>query len=348
MEPTWKPFRTRTYDPDSSLTRYLNEIGRFRTMSREEEQSVASNVRKGVGADGGKEVRGGTGKGGGNGKRGGGSHGHGGGNGRKVRGRNGNRGNGNGKPSGINTLVESNLLFVVKIAREYRNMGVPFEDLLNEGNLGLVEAARRFDHRRGNRFITYAYWWIQKAILRALSRHSRLVPIPVYQQKRIRELRKQERELAASLQRTPRTDELCESLCTSARNLDRLRQINRPAVSLDERVGRERDMPLSEFLPDGKNRNPEEELLRSESARIVDTALRVLTEQEKAIISKRFGLEDGRHATLKEIGDQMGLSRERIRQIEFRARHKILSAVTGPRRRIRSNESRTVATKTPL
>ena len=231
----------------------------------------------------------------------------------------------------VNRLVESNLSFVVKIANEYRTMGLAFEDLLNEGNIGLIEAAQRYDHRKGTKFITYAIWWIRKAILKALAEQATLVRVPNYQLKKVREIREMERNLSRSLGRRPRRDEISAQMRSPVAKLDEILQIKMREVSLDEKVGEDRDTPISDYLVDVTSINPEDEFIRNEGTELIRTALFTLTDQEKTVVANRFGLKGRRVMTLKEIGEQMGLSRERIRQIECQAKRKLHKMFTNRR-----------------
>src|SRR6185436_14450420 len=223
----------------------------------------------------------------------------------------------------LNELVESNLSFVVKIASEYRNLGLPFEDLLNEGNIGLIEAAHRYDAGKGTKFITYAIWWIRKSILKALSEHSNLVRVPNYQMKKVREIRDAENYLRRSLGRKPEREEISEKLSRSVTKIDQVLQFNLREVSLDEKVGKERDTPISDYLVDITCISPEDDLIRREASGLVGEAINHLTDQEKTVVSFRFGLYGGPPLTLKEIGEKMGISRERVRQIECQAKSRL-------------------------
>ena len=222
-----------------------------------------------------------------------------------------------------NKLVESNLSFVVKVAREYRNLGIPFEDLLNEGNIGLIEAAHRYDHRKGTKFITYAIWWIRKSILKALSEQSNLVRVPNYQMKKVKAVRSTEKALRGSLGRTPGKDEISKELESTVAKVDQILQFNLKEISIDARVGRERDTPISDYLVDDSVRSPEESLLRKESKDLIRNALSVLNGQEQHVIVQRYGFGTGKPRTLKEIGADMGISRERVRQIEVQAKERL-------------------------
>src|SRR5437867_3298585 len=227
------------------------------------------------------------------------------------------------KLDSLNRLVESNLSFVVKIATEYRNLSLQVEDILNEGNIGPIEAPQRYDHNKGTKFITYAIWWIRKSILKALSEQSSLVRVPNYQMKKVRKVRDTEQSLARSLGRKPEKDELSRELDASISKIDEILQIKLREMSIDDKVGKDKDIPISDFLVDGQCVNPEDELLKTESCELIRTALHMLSDQEHTVITNRFGLTGGRSFTLKEIGQTMGPSRERIRQIEAQAKKKL-------------------------
>jgi RNA polymerase primary sigma factor len=229
-------------------------------------------------------------------------------------------------------LVQSNLSFVVKIASEYKNMGLPFEDLLNEGNIGLIEAAHHFDHTRGTKFITYAIWWIRKSILKALSQHSAMVRIPNYQLKKVRNVRNTERMLSRELGREADREEISKELQVTIAKIDEILQMKMRELSLDDKVGREKDIPISDYLVDGRSINPEDELIKNENQGLIRMCLRSLTDQEQTVIINRFGLEGGRSFTLKEIGDKLGVSRERVRQIENQAKKRLRKLVARQQR----------------
>jgi RNA polymerase primary sigma factor len=229
----------------------------------------------------------------------------------------------NGCARSLNELVESNLSFVVKVASEYRNFGIPFEDLLNEGNIGLIEAARRYDASKGTKFITYAIWWIRKSILKALSEHSTLVRVPNYQMKKLREIRETERSLRRELGRRPDRHEISAQLDRSVQKIDQALQFQMREMSLDDKVGRDRDTPISDYLVDSESISPEEDLISREANSLVAEAMRHLSPQERVVVTSRFGLTGGPPLTLKEIGEQMGISRERVRQIECQAKARL-------------------------
>ena len=228
-----------------------------------------------------------------------------------------------GKDGSYHDLVKSNLSFVVKIASEYKNMGLPFEDLLNEGNIGLIEAAHHFDPARGTKFITYAIWWIRKSILKALSQHAAMVRIPNYQLKKVRNVRNTERMLSKELGREADREEISKELRVTIAKIDEILQMKMRELSLDEKVGKDKDTPISDYLVDGRSINPEDELIKNESQGVIRMALRNLSDQEQTVIINRFGLEGGRVFTLKEIGEKLGVSRERVRQIENQAKKRL-------------------------
>ena len=244
-----------------------------------------------------------------------------------------------GRKDALNELIESNLSFVVKVASEYRNLGLPFEDLLNEGNIGLIEAARRYDASKGTKFITYAIWWIRKSILKALSEHSSLVRVPNYQMKKVREIREAETSLRRDLGRAPERTEISARLSKSVTKIDQTLQLSVREVSLDDKVGREKDKPIADYLVDTACTSPEQDLIHRESNSLVGEALSHLTMQERTVIGHRFGLSGGPPLTLKEIGEQMGISRERVRQIECQAKAR-LRKVFARRRTVKSPPKR--------
>lgn len=258
----------------SVLSRYFAEIREYPLLTKEEEMSLARNVKA-------------------------------------------------GRRGSLNELVESNLSFVVKVASEYRNLGMPFEDLLNEGNIGLIEAAHRYDAGKGTKFITYAIWWIRKSILKALSEHSNLVRVPNYQMKKVREIRDAENSLRRSLGRAPERAEISQRLSRSVSKIDQVLQFNLREISLEAKIGKDRDKPIADYLVDATCASPEDDLIKQEASNLVGDAMAHLTDQEKTVISYRFGLAGGSSLTLKEIGEKMGISRERVRQIECQAKARL-------------------------
>jgi RNA polymerase primary sigma factor len=222
---------------------------------------------------------------------------------------------GEGGHDALNELVECNLGFVVKTASEYRNLGVPFEDLLNEGNLGLLEAARRFDPTRGTRFITYAIWWVRKSILQAVSQQSRLVRMPHVQVRKMEKVRRAESDLRHSLERNPSRGDLARYLDLGEREVGQLLVARSNALSLDRPVGRE-DGPTRAECLESVEATSEQRLIDEEMQANLERALRQLTAQQRTVIALRFGLGDEPPLTLQAAGERLRLSRERVRQIE--------------------------------
>jgi len=226
-------------------------------------------------------------------------------------------------------LVTANLAFVVRVARRYAGLGVALEDLISEGNLGLLEAARHFDAGRGTRFITYAVWWIRKAILEALSGQSTAVRLPHTQRHKIRSVIDAERQLSRDLGRDAGRDEVATHLNLTVARVDRILQGKMIELSLDEATGDRSDIPLRDRIADGRTPSPEVALIRAEARACVRAALRTLGERERRVLADRFGLRGGRVRSLREIGAALGLSREAIRLIEMRAKKQLRRIVGG-------------------
>jgi RNA polymerase primary sigma factor len=220
-------------------------------------------------------------------------------------------------------LVTSHLGFVVKIANEYRNLGLPLEDLVNEGNVGLVEAAQRFSPERGASFISYAVWWIRKSILSAITRNANVVHVPEYQAKKARHVWNTGRFLTRSLGREAGREEISRALDVPVAQVDQLLLVRPHKVSLEDKVGQDRDTTLLDQLPDHRSVNPEEEIIRRGDRMRLRQALRRLSGRELSIIIHRYGLDGGRARTLREIAQSLGMSRERVRQVETVARRRL-------------------------
>jgi RNA polymerase primary sigma factor len=218
-------------------------------------------------------------------------------------------------------LVSAHQGFVAKLAREYGHLGVPIEDLINEGNIGLLQAARRFDRLRGTRFLTYAAAWIRKQILSALEHHMRLVRLPAYRLRTLRRLLSAEQTLSQRLGRCPDREELRLQMDARRGEVERIQQCRYREVSIDGDP--DAVAPVGRTLQDPETLSPEEELLRDETYRLVHGALAILTSRERTILMDRYGLHDGRMRTLREVASGLSLSRERVRQIESSARMKI-------------------------
>jgi RNA polymerase primary sigma factor len=225
----------------------------------------------------------------------------------------------------LKRLVETNLRFVVSYAKRYRGLGVSFLDLIHEGNLGLLEAARRFDAERHVKFITYAVWWIRQAIMHALSDQRRVFALPTKLSAVASRYGREVADLTARLDHVPSSEEIAEDLDISAAEAEALQYVSGTDVSLsdpvthDEEDGRE----LGETLPQTSVPAAEVELLHEALLSQLKAALSELAPKERAVMELRFGLDGSDPKTLQEIGDRLGLSRERVRQIESRAKEKL-------------------------
>ena len=235
----------------------------------------------------------------------------------------------------LRRLVEGNLRFVVSYAKRYRGLGVSFLDLIHEGNLGLMEAARRFDPGRNVKFITYAVWWIRQALTHALSTQTRAFSLPQKVSGAAARLTREVAELTEQLERTPTSSEIAADTEMSEADVAALMRLGARDVSLSDRlVAEDEGGPEIGDLIESPSAPIEDDLVRQSMVERVRAALSELDDKERAIVELRFGLDrDGEMRTLQEIGEALHLSRERIRQIEARAKEKL-------RRSKRANELR--------
>lgn len=225
-------------------------------------------------------------------------------------------------------LVESNLKLVVSVAKVYSRSGVPLPDLIQEGNIGLIRAVDAFDPDRGFRFSTYAVSWIKQAITRAIERQGRAIRVPSYVIQSMRKLNKLGSQFLSEHGREPTIEELCEQMQLPREKVLRLLEASEALVSLDESVNDEGTSPLLERLNDEEASDPEDDALDRERVEVLGQLLDWLSPQERLIIDRRFGLTDGGTATLQEIGHQLHITRERVRQLEVRALKKLRMAIT--------------------
>ena len=228
-----------------------------------------------------------------------------------------------GDAQALRKLVEANLRFVVSYAKRYRGCGLSFLDLINEGNIGLIEAAKRFDPERKVKFITYAVWWVRQAIIHALSDQSGAFRLPQKQANLLYRIGKAQSNLRSKLQRAPTTEEIAKKMDVSVTDVTNLLQVSDENISLSAVIDEEHDFVLSDKLEQETIPPADLILLKNSLRYLLRTALTELDAKEERVVRLRFGLDGPDPRTLKEIGEMMNLSRERIRQIEAQALEKL-------------------------
>jgi RNA polymerase primary sigma factor len=219
----------------------------------------------------------------------------------------------------LEKLVRSNLRFVVSVAKKYQNQGVALADLINEGNLGLIRAAHKFDETKGIKFISYAVWWIRQAILQALAEQSRIVRVPLNRAGTLHRIGKRANALLQELGREPTHEEIAEEMDLTEEEVSKTISISQTHLSLDAPLTPGEDNKLLDYLPDNLNPTPDEQTFEKALTEAIEESLSSLKEREAKILRLYFGLDGEEPMTLEQIGSLLGITRERVRQIKEKA-----------------------------
>ena len=223
-----------------------------------------------------------------------------------------------GNKEALNKLINANLKFVVSVANKYRVTGIPLEDLINEGNIGLIKAAYRFDETRGFKFISYAVWWIRQSILQFISDKGRVVHLPANVANAVTKMKRRSEELEHSLERMPTMEELAEVMEITKQEAEKLVKFNTRSLSTDQPVGSDEKTSLRDLLQSDDSR-PEAQIMKDSLTEEIKRVLKTIPDREAMIIECYFGIDMDRPLTLEEIGDSLELTRERVRQLKERA-----------------------------
>jgi len=259
---------------DTALELYLKDIAKHKTLSSEDEATLAARIKK-------------------------------------------------GDKKALDTLVKANLRFAVSVARKYQNQGLPLSELISEGNIGLIKAAKRFDEKKNFKFISYAVWWIRQSILRALADRSRITRIPLHRIGVIHRVRTTQNRLEQKYRRQPSTDEIAQEMGVAREEVLTIQSIGNRAVSLDSPVKDEDGSELIDILRDENQEMPDNKLIEMSRQEGVNRILDALEDRERDVLKLYFGLGVETTHTLDEIGSQLNLSRERVRQIKEKAIHRL-------------------------
>lgn len=242
-----------------------------------------------------------------------------------------------GDQDALEKLTKANLRFVVSVAKQYQNKGLSLPDLINEGNLGLIKAARRFDETRGFKFISYAVWWIRQSILQALAEQSRIVRLPLNQVGSLNKIKKASSKLEQRFERVPSADEIAESLEVPEYKINAVMKIGKRTISMDAPLAQDEDVKFLDIYLNDENPSTDQELIRQSLAKEIQRSLATLSEKERNVINLYYGIGMSYGLTLEEIGAKFNLTRERVRQIREKAirrlkhasRSKLLKAYLG-------------------
>ncbi|MCQ2277007.1 MAG: RNA polymerase sigma factor RpoD/SigA [Bacteroidales bacterium] len=224
-----------------------------------------------------------------------------------------------GDEEALNKLTTTNLRFVVSVAKQYQNQGISLQDLINEGNVGLIKAAKRFDETRGFKFISYAVWWIRQSILQAIADQSRIVRLPLNQVGVINKIKKESSRLEQTLKRVPTTEEIAEAIDMPVYKVSEIMKMNNHPQSIDSPISPNEETRFVDIFVHENDEDTDVILMQESLASEIRDILKTLPDKEREVLMLFYGINTSHEYTLDEIGDHMGLSRERVRQIKERA-----------------------------
>lgn len=228
-----------------------------------------------------------------------------------------------GDENALQKLTKANLRFVISVSKQYQNQGLSLSDLINEGNVGLIKAAQRFDEKRGFKFISYAVWWIRQSILQAIAEHARIVRLPLNKIGTINKINKAFSSLEQEFERAPSSSEVADTLEVTEKEVKKAQSISGRSVSMDAPLGVENESDMYEVFASKDSETPEDELLKGSLNEEINRILDTLSPREADIIKLYFGIEQSYPLTLEEIGDKFDLTRERVRQLKEKGLRKL-------------------------